>query len=239
MGENGNGEDEDDPIPKDDGAIAQQLDQNHKGKEVVNHVSSPENRENDPIPIDDGAIAVRMDKEQKGKDLVAVEDSPEISVNDSTSEKHNSGEKSKFKHYLESCNGYYFCKICIKPVCKTSTNNYARHIRIQHPKLCTKIVLSASWAPELVEELVRLAGESVCRNKGYISHGKTPINWKFVANELNSSTECKLSPEQIRNKWNHLVRRLPKNADKSESIETNAYVFLVISSSFICFMTCR
>ena len=83
---NGNGEDEDDPM--DDGAIALQLDQNHKGKEVVNQVSSPENRENDPIPMDDdGKIALQSDRKQKGKNQVEVDYSPEISVNESTTER--------------------------------------------------------------------------------------------------------------------------------------------------------
>jgi len=62
--------------------------------------------------------------------------------NDSTSEGYNSVQKSKFKHYFKTKNGFYWCKICDKSVCRTSNKgpHYGRHLRSKHPEILEKII---------------------------------------------------------------------------------------------------
>jgi len=195
------------------------------------------NGSNEDDPMDDGAIDVRMDREQKGKSQLEEEDSSEILKNDLTSGRYNSGEKSKFKHYFDNRNGFYRCKICGKSAGKSSTRDYARHIRRQHSELLEKIVPYASWTPGQVKELVRLVDKSIRQNNGRsITYGRkgtkiNTIDWKFVTNALNRNRPkgYKISHLQITNKWNNLVKYLPEDSSEYETIQTNGYVENVIN----------
>ena len=143
--------------------------------------------------------------------------------------------------YFNTKNGHRWCKICHQHVCKTSSNNCARHFRRQHPNWCEKIAPYVLWSPADVEELVRLVGESIRKQKGNENCILKSIIWKFVANEMNRNRPngCKLSNIQLSNKWNYLAKQLPENEDyalESEPIEKNEYVYI---SNFCDFISCQ
>ena len=106
-------------------------------------------------------------------------------VSDKTREGHNSGSGKKltFRQYFEPINGIYLCTICGSSVCKTSTREYVRHLRDKHPEICENIVPYVSWAAEQEEELVRLVGESIRKNKGNVN-----LNSLYSILNLNSRT---------------------------------------------------
>ena len=98
-----------------------------------------------------------------------------------------------------------------------------RHLRNQHPELNIKIIPNFYWAPKLVEELVRLIGESIRKNNGLINQGLKAVDWNYVTNEFNNSTDCKMSLSRVKDKWNNLVNQLPEIDDSSEAIAKNWY----------------
>ena len=60
--------------------------------------------------------------------------------------------------------------------------------------------------------------------------GKKVINWSRIAKKMNNSNGRKLSPNQIKKKWENMVFRLPEvpieMVGEQEQSEKSGYVFL-------------
>ena len=124
----------------------------------------------------------------------------------------------------------YVCKICGESVVSKC---FRQHIRDNHhDSICKKIIAYFLWSPEQIEKLVRIVGEYIRQNMNpkYLRDNKA-INWSHIATKMNHSNDCKLSPYQIRKKWDNMVFRLPEVPieveGEQEKSEKNGYVFLI------------
>ena len=135
-----------------------------------------------------------------------------------------------FKQNFDLINGRYFCKICGESVSANCKKHYIKHIRDRHTNLSRTIDTQSSWSQNQVEDLVRIVGEFNRQNKGpnYV-RGKKIFNWDHIADQMNLSNGCKLSPNLIRKKWDNIVFRLPKASirEAKQMSEINGYVFLI------------
>ena len=122
------------------------------------------------------------------------------------------------------------CKICGELVAE---KRFRQHIRDKHhDSICKKILPHLFWSPEQTEKLVRIVDQFNRQNKEtkYLK-GLKAFNWARIADQMNLSNEFKLSPKQIRNKWDNIVTRLTKvpieEKREHEQAEKNGYVFLI------------
>ena len=129
----------------------------------------------------------------------------------SLSKYNKKGSKKKnLKENFELINGRYWCKSCGESVSARWPHYYLKHIRDRHPELTEMAAPYVFWSPEQEEELVRLVGESIRRNKDvrYLK-GVKAINWDRIEEQMNRSNDWQLSSQQTKSKWGNMVTRLP------------------------------
>ena len=137
-----------------------------------------------------------------------------------------SRKKTNFKLNYEIRNSRFVCKTCgLSVVAKY----YRQHIREKHPNLCRTYDTQSSWSPKKLEDLVRFVGEYIRQNKNPNLRDNKAINWSHIAKKMNHSNGCKLSPYQIRKKWDNMVFRLPEVPieEAKQMSEINGYVFVI------------
>ena len=141
----------------------------------------------------------------------------------------------KFIHNFELDKERYRCKLCGESVSATSPSYYLKHIRDRHPELTEMAAPYVFWSPEQEEELVRLVGESIRRQKdSKYMKGVKEINWVHIAKQMNhlcGSRLGQMTSKQAKSKWDRMIKNLPKEAkfslvEKEERSEKNGYVFI-------------